>query len=193
VIKSAAWNVVGVDFHAKQLAEEAARQSGQPIGDWLNAIIGEKASELGVTPGEADEEGRLERITARLGKRRKTAALRRPALGAPVVVEPDSNSDEDQRAAPEPPRRRTDAAEASYSEMRRPLPRPAAGRWPRIEEPSAEAREPDAKLTAIARRLTAIENALTLVLECLEQGGQLGATSQDVPWDAPSAVARPRR
>ncbi len=64
--KAVSWSVQGVDFDAREAAQEAARRSGLSVGEWLNSVIAERAAERNVAPSELDTEARLEAVTARL-------------------------------------------------------------------------------------------------------------------------------
>jgi hypothetical protein len=188
VTKSSAWNVVGVDFDAKKLAEEAARRCGMPLGDWLNSIISEKASEVGVPPqgGEAEEDTQLEAITARLAKLRKAAIARRPGA-ARGAVEESAGDDDEQQPAAESVRRRTDRMETSYADVRRSRPNPSDA--DRIEA-SAGGREIEMKLDLVVRRLAAIENALAIIMEGLEDGGRFASPARERPWGSSPSIRK---
>ncbi len=66
--KAVPWSIKGVDFDARAAAVEAARRSGMSLGEWLNSIIADQATELGVSVDDFDESDRLEAVTARLAQ-----------------------------------------------------------------------------------------------------------------------------
>jgi localization factor PodJL len=52
----AKWNVKGVRREARATAREAARRSGVSVGEWLNNVIIEQASEEGIEPPDFDRD-----------------------------------------------------------------------------------------------------------------------------------------
>ena len=78
--KAVPWSIKGVDFDARTAAKEAARRAGMTLGEWLNAVIAERAAEIGVNAMDFDAQERLEAVTARLARmsERDRAPRRRP-------------------------------------------------------------------------------------------------------------------
>src|SRR5262245_46970007 len=74
---AAAWNVKGVGIDARETAREAARRAGLSVGEWLNSVIIDSASDLPYGGyGETREaqslsaiRQRLDALTTRLGTR----------------------------------------------------------------------------------------------------------------------------
>jgi len=64
--KAAPWNIKGIDYEVRSAAREAARRSGMSLSDWLNDVIADQASELGIHPDDFDDEERQQAISARL-------------------------------------------------------------------------------------------------------------------------------
>jgi hypothetical protein len=164
VTKSPAANVIGIDFHTKQLAEEAARYSGMTLRDWLNGVILEKAEELGITAESDIDDQQLEAITARLARTHNSSRNARGPARADVVT------NDDQSLRPELARRRPDPREADFTHVRR----------KKIDAALSDSPQtfpvPDAKLASVTRRLSLIENALATLMERLEDAGVVSAT-----------------
>ena len=64
--KAAPWNIKGIDYEVRSAAREAARRSGMSLSDWLNSVIADQASDMGVHPDDFDDENRQQAISARL-------------------------------------------------------------------------------------------------------------------------------
>ena len=64
--KAVPWSIKGVDFNAREAAEEAARRSGMTLGEWLNSVIADQADELGIDPQDIDDTQRVEAVSRRL-------------------------------------------------------------------------------------------------------------------------------
>ena len=64
--KAVPWNVNGIGFEAREAAHVAARRAGVPVGEWLNSVITEHASDIGVTPESFSADDRLDSLVARL-------------------------------------------------------------------------------------------------------------------------------
>src|SRR5690348_4789697 len=50
------WSVKGIRPEARESAREAARRSGMSLGEWLNNVILEQASDDGRAPGHEDDD-----------------------------------------------------------------------------------------------------------------------------------------
>ncbi len=94
------WNIDGVDFDAREAAKAAARRAGVSLGEWLNGVIAERATDLGVGFGDdlgIDDDSRLEAVAARLAslakqsrvKSPRAASLRRSDRGTPRSSDAD--------------------------------------------------------------------------------------------------------
>lgn len=57
----------GIDFEARLLAQDAAKQAGLSLRQWLDEVVATHASKLGVDVEELDSDRRLEIIAAKLG------------------------------------------------------------------------------------------------------------------------------
>lgn len=66
--KAVPWSIKGVGFDARDAAKEAARRAGMTLGEWLNSVIAEQASELGVDADSVDESDRLDAVAERLAR-----------------------------------------------------------------------------------------------------------------------------
>ena len=64
--KALPWNVNGIGFEAREAAHIAARRAGVPVGEWLNTVITEHASGIGLTPDSFSADDRLDSLVARL-------------------------------------------------------------------------------------------------------------------------------
>ena len=64
------WNIKGVDFDAREAAREAARRSGMSLGEWMNSVIADRASEVGVSAEDFDADEKLEAVANRLSRLR---------------------------------------------------------------------------------------------------------------------------
>lgn len=64
--KAAPWSIKGIDYDVRIAAKEAAKRSGMTLGEWLNSVISEQASEMGLDPDDLDEEDRQQAISSRL-------------------------------------------------------------------------------------------------------------------------------
>src|SRR5450631_105384 len=75
MIKAFPASNTSVDVVAREAAKEAARRAGVTLGEYLNRVIAEQATELGFEPHDPDATARLQALTARL-MRPPTAGLR---------------------------------------------------------------------------------------------------------------------
>ena len=66
--KAAPWNVRGVGLDTRDAAREAARRAGLSLGEWLDQVIAEEATALGVEAEDIDADDRLEAVTAKLSR-----------------------------------------------------------------------------------------------------------------------------
>ena len=81
--KAAPWNVRGVGRDSREAAREAARRAGMSLGEWLDSVIAEEASALGVDAEDINADDRLEAVTAKLSRLTGApAAQRKPARAA---------------------------------------------------------------------------------------------------------------
>ncbi len=62
------WSIKGVGSDTREAAKEAARRSGLSLGEWLDGIIAERASKLGVPTVEVDNRERLEAVAVELSR-----------------------------------------------------------------------------------------------------------------------------
>ena len=65
---AAAWNIRGVGRETRVFAEDAARRAGMSLGDWLDEVVAEKASEQGLEPNDLDRDDRLDAIGERIAR-----------------------------------------------------------------------------------------------------------------------------
>jgi localization factor PodJL len=175
--KAVPWSVKGVGSEAREAAREAARRSGLSVGEWLNGVIAEQAAEMGVSPEEIDDQGRLEAVTARLAElsRRLPESDMRRRRGdegrSPVFSDQDGAEEDETVPTLRRSARRWDAKEAHFA---KPVERrPAAGDRPtdapadfsaRSGERAAEDNALEETKTALDRmggRLSEIERQLT--------------------------------
>ena len=124
------WNIKGVDFDAREAAREAARRSGMSLGEWMNSVIADRASEVGVSADDFDADEKLEAVANRLSRMRGSNA---------------DDADDAPRAKRRIDRQRGPAANNDrYSNpaLRRrpePEPRPSRSSEVRWREPAADA------------------------------------------------------
>ncbi len=64
--KAAPWSIKGIDYDVRIAAKEAAKRAGMTLGEWLNSVISEQASEMGLDPEDLDEDDRNLVISSRL-------------------------------------------------------------------------------------------------------------------------------
>ncbi len=95
-MRSAPWQVKGIDPEARYTAREAARRSGVSVGQWLNSVILEQAADEGFPPDEAARRGYpgedLAAINERLDDlRRQLAQLAEHHLGPGRPADEDTS------------------------------------------------------------------------------------------------------
>ena len=143
------WSLQGIRPEARETAKEAARRSGMPLGDWLNAVILQQAAQQGLharAHGDDEFHGedlasvhqRLDDLTRRIEQMTRTGpAVYAPkrAAPAPSNVQPQPSLD---RAVAEIAARQR----ALNGEPARPQPQPQAPMAPRMPAVAAPARAP---------------------------------------------------
>ena len=66
--KTVPWSIKGVGPDTREAAKEAARRSGVSLGEWLDGIIAERASRLGVPSVEIDSQERQDAVADELSR-----------------------------------------------------------------------------------------------------------------------------
>ncbi len=66
--KTVPWSIKGVGPDTREAAKEAARRSGVSLGEWLDGIIAERASRLGVPSVEVDSQERQDAVADELSR-----------------------------------------------------------------------------------------------------------------------------
>lgn len=175
------WSVKGIRPEARETAKEAARRSGMPLGDWLNAVILNSAAEVGVTPEPEDEYSDDQEGLAAVHQRLDDLARKIERLGASgpaAYAPPRARSHPDQFApAPYAPPGRggIDRAVAEISARQRMLnsePPPPAMRTPEAAAPMPAAVQPAPR--APTQDLSGLEEQLrniTAQIETLRRPG----------------------
>ena len=64
----APWEIEGVDSQTRESAREAARRSGMSVGDWLDSIIGDRASDAATEPAPASPEHESDELASVQGR-----------------------------------------------------------------------------------------------------------------------------
>ena len=63
---SVPWSITDISFETREAARDAARRAGVSLGEWLDTIIAERASDLGVETSSIDNRQRLDAVAAEL-------------------------------------------------------------------------------------------------------------------------------
>ncbi len=161
-----AWNVRGVGRETRAFAEEAARRAGMSLGDWLDQVVADKATEQGVEPHDLDRDDRLDAIgerIARLARRDgRPAEDARPRAEEPLKPEP--RKPEARASDREETRRAEELLEAAVARFESRAQRAEAravrafesvAQW--IERSDSDRGEERATLKAVADKLAAID------------------------------------
>jgi localization factor PodJL len=91
------WSVKGIRPEARETAREAARRSGMSVGDWLNTVILDNASEQGVDPHAEDAHDedaiasvheRLDDLTRKIDRLGRSTAPPVPTPTGPAAYAP---------------------------------------------------------------------------------------------------------
>ena len=159
-----AWNVRGVGRETRAFAEEAARRAGISLGDWLDEVVADKASEQGVEPDELDRDDRLDAIGERIARMARRGG--RPAEEA--LPRRETRATGDARARREPDRDETRRADelleaaisrfesrAERTEARAARAFESVAEW--IERSQTDRGEERDALRAVADKLAAID------------------------------------
>ena len=155
---AAAWNIRGVGRETRAFAEDAARRAGMSLGDWLDEVVAEKASEQGVEPDDLDRDDRLDAIGERI------ARLARGGGRASEPVRSRARDEAPRRPDREEIRRADDLLEAAIARLEDRAER-AEARVARtfesvtdwIERSQNDRGEERATLKAVADKLAAID------------------------------------
>lgn len=163
-----AWNVRGVGRDTRAFAEEAARRAGMTLGDWLDAVVADKAAEQGVDPADLARDERLDAIAERIaGLARRGARLGEDTAAEPrgerLREEPRRNPRESDLGR-EQARRAEDLLESAIARLESRAERTEAhaarafetvAQW--IERSETDRNEERAALKAVVDKLAAID------------------------------------